>query len=273
MKKATFTIIEFESERSNGSSYFPKYFEDSGLWSDLIQLDGFKNLVSKNLPMGKSRYGGAVVDWPKGVAYPTNKQLLFMAQLNLKEFKKFDRDNLLPKQGHLYFFVHNEDFDDGEAFYFDVQNDELERNYLEGDNQFFGTLEILDNIRSETEKWKNNYIKLDKDELKCTVCGTKIFLDCTCDNIGMLPYERDEIIDRKYVWDFDALTYKSKLFGIYTDVQCNEQEIENMTFSDYVVLFQVGENINNEGVFSVLINKNDLKDKNFSHCRFRWSQT
>ena len=89
----------------------------------------------------------------------------------------------------------------------------------------------------------------------------------------MLPYSREEIIDRKFICDDTQNLERSKIFGVFADIQLREQEIEAITFSDEVVLFQVGEDINDEGIFSVLINRDDLKHKNISNCRFRWSQT
>ena len=89
----------------------------------------------------------------------------------------------------------------------------------------------------------------------------------------MLPYSREEIIDRKFICDDTQNLERSKIFDVFADIQLREQEIEAITFSHEVVLFQVGEDINDEGIFSVLINRDDLKHKNISNCRFRWSQT
>lgn len=272
MKKQNFNIIEFDSVNKGINRYIPIGLESSELWKDLVELDQFHSLMQEKMPIGKSRYGGCIVDFPKTLVYPEDKDLAFMGQIDLSEFKNFDKNNLLPSKGQIYFFM-NHHTDSGKVIFFNGENAELTRKYLKDEDTYWGTLEILTNIRAATEKWQENYIKLEKEELKCTVCGEQIFLDCNCDNLGMLPYERYDIIERKYVWDFFAMTFKSKVFGIYTDVQLGEDEIEEITFSDKILLFQIGENINEEGVFSVLIDKHDLINRNFENCQFRWSQT
>ena len=75
-------------------------------------------------------------------------------------------------------------------------------------------------------------------------------------------------------WDYFAGSDKSKIFGIYTHCQYRQDEIERITFSDRVLLLQVGENgFNDEGVFSVTIDRIDLKNLNFDNCDFAWGQS
>ena len=64
------------------------------------------------------------------------------------------------------------------------------------------------------------------------------------------------------------------MFGIYTHCQLDQEEIEQITLSNKVLLIQVGENdFNDEGVFSVLIPKKDLESKIFTNCEFAWAQS
>ena len=66
----------------------------------------------------------------------------------------------------------------------------------------------------------------------------------------------------------------SKIFGIYTYCQYEQDEIEEITFSDKIILLQIGENgFNDEGVFCVTIPKEDLKKLNFDNCEFAWGQS
>jgi uncharacterized protein YwqG len=76
------------------------------------------------------------------------------------------------------------------------------------------------------------------------------------------------------VWDETAGSEKSKIFGIFTHCQYSQEEIEEIVFSDRVLLLQVGENeFNDEGVFSVLIDINDLRRRIFDNCEFAWGQS
>ena len=64
------------------------------------------------------------------------------------------------------------------------------------------------------------------------------------------------------------------MFGIFTHCQYGQKEIEEITFSNKVVLLQVGETgFNDEGVFNVTIDKEDLRNLNFDNCEFTWGQT
>jgi len=272
MRKETFNIIQFESINQGIDKYFPAHIESTGLWKDLLNLDQFTQLLNEKLPIGKSRYGGAVVDFPKNRTYPDPEKWNFMAQINLVEFKPHDKNNLLPKEGHLFFFMEL-DTEKGKTLFFEGNNDDLERKFITEPDDIWGTLEIITNIRSENQKWESNYQTLDKEDLKCPICNKSNIMDCNCDITGMFWHDRADIIEKKYIWDDSQNTCTSKMFGIYADVQCVEKEIEEITFSDKIVLFQVGEDINDEGIFSVLIGKEDLKKRDFKNCEYRWSQT
>ena len=188
------------------------------------------------IPLGKSRYGGCAFDLPKGVKHPENMR--FAAQLDLTEFAPFDKTGFLPKSGQLIIFA-NIMKGTGKALYANVPNNELERQIVEhGDNFFDGVL--IDKIFAETETLSERYDEED---------GEKI-------------------------WNYFAGSEKSKIFGIYTNCQLQEDEIEEIAFSNKVVLLQVGEGgFNDEGVFSVLIDKDDLKNRNFENCEFVWAQS
>ena len=76
------------------------------------------------------------------------------------------------------------------------------------------------------------------------------------------------------LWDDFAGSKQSKIFGIYTHCQLGEEEIIDILNSNKVLLLQVGENgFNDEGVFSVLIEKTDLIARDFSRCEFAWGQS
>jgi uncharacterized protein YwqG len=86
-------------------------------------------------------------------------------------------------------------------------------------------------------------------------------------------FTTDEETDEK---EFDSFagTEVSKMFGIYTDVQAFEYDIEQVHDSGKVVLLQIGQgDFNDEGVFTVLIPESDLRERDFRNCTVIWSQT
>jgi len=197
------------------------------------------------IPLGHSRYGGPVVDLPPGVEYPTD--LLFAAQLDLSKFSPFDKSGLLPASGQLIFFANIRE-DKGEVIYVDIPNEDLVRHIKEHSDDFFSG-RLVDKIYADTETLSERIREPMEDEEEYANNDGKI-------------------------WDETAGSEKSKIFGIFTHCQYGQEEIENITFSDKILLLQVGENdFNGEGVFSVLIKKKDLENKIFNNCEFSWGQS
>ena len=186
------------------------------------------------IPLGASRYGGPVIDFPPGLDFPSDMR--FAAQLDLAEFSPYDKSGLLPKSGQLLFFADIVK-DRGKVIYKDLPNEELVRTIAEHEDNFFMGV-LIDKIWPDTEVWDENYIEKFKAGSEFT--GAE----------------------------------KSKVFGIFTHCQCDIEEIGSVAFSDKIVLLQVGENgFNDEGVFSVLISENDLAKKVFDNCEFFWAQS
>ncbi|WJS93984.1 YwqG family protein [Flavobacterium johnsoniae] len=198
------------------------------------------------IPLGHSRYGGPIADLPKNFEYP--KDLRFAAQLDLKQIAPHDKSGLLPKTGHLFFFADIME-DKGLVVYSDVDNSELERVVKDHEDNFFEGV-LIKSAFSSTEKLSSRY-RQPEDE-----------------------YEEEDANEDGVLWDYFEGSETSKIFGIFTHCQAQEQEILDMVNSDKIVLLQIGENgFNDEGVFSVLIDKNDLKDLNFDNCEFYWGQS
>jgi hypothetical protein len=114
--------------------------------------------------------------------------------------------------------------------------------------------------------------------------GRVIYADVTNDKLIRHIREHEEdffsgnLIDQIYMDSETFAAYdgskKSKIFGIFTHCQYSRNEIEGITRSDKLVLLQIGENgFNDEGVFSVLINKLDLQNRRFDMCEFYWGQS
>lgn len=218
----------------DGKQYYPASMEHED-WMP----DNYVKHTEMDVALGQSRYGGPVIDLPEGVEHP--QELRFAGQLDLAKFSPFDASGLLPKTGQLIFFA---DLltDTGKVIYADVPNERLIRTVREHEDNFFSGV-LVDNIFAETETLAERF-REDSDE------------------------------EDGQSWDYFAGTEKSKIFGIYTHCQYEQKEIEEMAFSEMVLLLQVGEaGFNDDGVFSVTIPKDDLKNLVFDRCEFAWGQS
>lgn len=238
--KKIFDIIRFTGDKT---LYYGASIEMADI---LLQSGNYKKHTEVNIPLGYSRYGGPVVDLPRGVEYPQG--LRFAAQLDLSKFSPFDKTGLLPKTGQLIFFADIRT-DTGKVIYADIPNSDLVRHIKEHEDNFFSGM-LVDQIYTDTEKLSER-LRDPEDE-----------------------NEKEYANKDGKLWDDFAGSDKSKIFGIYTHCQLGREEIEAITFSDKVLLLQIGENdFNDEGVFSVLIPKKDLENKNFNNCEFAWGQS
>ncbi|CAN5457361.1 hypothetical protein BH11BAC5_BH11BAC5_52940 [soil metagenome] len=211
----------------------------------LLDTGNYTKHTDVNIPIGHSRYGGPIVDLPLGIEYP--KDLLFAAQLDLSKFSPFDKSGLLPKSGQLLFFANIRN-DTGKVFYVDIPNDNLVRHIKEHDDDFFSG-RLVDKIYSDTETLSERVREPEDDEM-------------------------DYVNKDGKIWDETAGSEKSKIYGMFTHCQYGQEEIEKIIFSGKILLLQVGENdFNDEGVFSVLIDKSDLQNKIFDNCEFAWGQS
>jgi uncharacterized protein YwqG len=198
-----------------------------------------------DIPLGHSRYGGPVIDLPPDITHPEN--LRFAAQLDLSKISPFDPFGLLPKRGQLYFFADIRS-DQGKAIFADVRNDDLVRRIVDHREDFYkGTL-IMD-AWSETETLAERFREPEDES------------------------EKEYAEANGLIWSSFAGSEKSKIFGIYTHCQYGMDQIMDITHSDKVLLLQVGEDFNDEGVFSVLVPREDLLRARFDNCEFAWGQS
>jgi len=239
-KDQVFDIIQFTGDGT-------LYYGASIYMPDILLEDGnYKKHTEVEIPLGHSRYGGPVVDLPAGVSYPEG--FFFAAQLDLSKFSPFDKTGLLPKSGQLIFFA-DIMTDTGKVIYADVDNKDLVRHIKEHEDNFFSGM-LVDEIFAGTETLAERFRDAEDEE------------------------EEEDVNEDGKLWDYFAGSDKSKIFGIYTHCQASQEEIEQIAFSDKVVLLQVGENdFNDEGVFSVLISRSDLEKRNFDNCEFAWGQS
>ncbi|MDR0661388.1 MAG: DUF1963 domain-containing protein [Prevotellaceae bacterium] len=238
MKNKIFEIIRFTADAKR---YYPASMEKmSFMGNEYIKYTEIE------IPLGKSRYGGTVFDLPKGVEPPEG--LRFTAQLDLAEFSPFDKSGLLPKSGQPIIFSDIKN-DTGKIIYADISNEELVRHTIEHNDNFWDGV-LIDKIFAETETFAERFVEPEDEE------------------------DEEYTNEDGLMWVYFEGSEKSKIFGIYTNCQYYQDEIEEIMSSNKVVLLQVGEaGFNTEGVFSVLIDKNDLKNKAFDSCELIWIQS
>jgi len=238
MNNQPFNIIAFTAQK-------PKYFPASKEKEDWMKEDYVPH-TEIDIPLGQSRYGGPVIDLPEGITPPDG--LEFAAQLDLAQFAPHDKSGLLPKSGQLIIFA-DISSDLGTVIYADVPNDKLVRHIIEHEENFWEGM-LIDRIYSDTETWQERFRDPEDD------------------------YEKELANADGKLWADFGGHEKSKIFGIFTDCQIGEEAVRKTTNSSRVVLLQIGENgFNDEGVFSVLIEKEDLINRKFDDCEFYWSQS
>lgn len=224
-----FSIIRFTP---TGKWYYPNSVE-LGI---LAKTKDYTPHIKANIPIGASRIGGPIIDFPREIPFPDNMR--FAAQLNLSDFSHIDSYKLLPEKGHLYFFI-NGYGDNGKVIYSNSDVSFLERRIIEHEGWFWDGC-LIEKFYIENE---------------------------TLDS----RYENDPIHGRG--WNYFAGSEKSKIFGIYTHCQKSEEKILEILNSSKTLLLQIGEDFTGEGVWSVLIDHDDLKSLNFDACEFEWGQS
>jgi uncharacterized protein YwqG len=188
-----------------------------------------------DIPIGKSRIGGPIVDLPDGINYPDN--FIFLAQIDCSEYKKCDRLGLLPDKGFIYFFTRDPG-NVGCVFYTPKSKDALKRIIKEHLDWYYNG-QLLDEPKNEIEKIDNRYKE----------------------NNG------------KREWDYNKGSEISKIYGIYSNIYKNEKEtIDFMNDDNIVILLQIAGELQNEGCQTVYMNKEDLKRLDFSKCIFEYSE-
>ncbi|MEN7551362.1 DUF1963 domain-containing protein [Rapidithrix thailandica] len=212
-----------------------RYYHDSIEENERLRREGYVKHSAIDMPLGCSRYGGPVFDMPKGLTPP--EDLAFVAQLDLKEFSKYDQNNLLPETGQLIFFADMIE-EEYKVIYSTVDNSQLERQVQVHDGDFWDGV-LIDQIASDVETWDEDDLILDRDEIYA---------------IGDKYEERSGI---------------SKIFGVFTNLETSDEEVNQKIENDELVLLQVGESgFNDEGVLTVTIPKEDLIKRNFDRCVF-----
>lgn len=289
IRRETFDII---SLKGGEKEYYPsqEYIDSLKEYLTQEELASMCVYSDMNIPLGHSRYGGCVIDIPRNGTFPIAHEefdhpvndtatddsegvyLRFAAQLDLGKVGALDRSGLLPKHGQLYFFA---DIYSGKCkvVYSNVTNDELERIWVKHEDNFYNG-RLITEFEAEKESFDDRFRQLNEEEgeLECFDCGAD-FRVCDC-NSEHNTFKPEDLTEDGRVWDQFSGAEKSKIYGIFSHCQWNSSEIEEMTFSDKIVLLQIGENdFNENAVFCVSITKQDLQKLNFDHCECYWAQT
>ncbi len=135
------------------------------------------NSDSENLDLGQSKIGGQP-DLPKSIEWfneNNDKPLSFIAQINLSEIHPFDKDNLLPDTGIIYFFYSAEQeawgFDpkDKDKFkvYYSTETDNLIRHDFPSDLPVYSRFkECKLDIKTTVglPSWENEFVQKNLSE-------------------------------------------------------------------------------------------------------------
>ena len=227
-------------ERLNKIESDKKHIDISNVSSDLKtderETIDFK-LVRTN-SLGSSRFFSDEIDISENIEIP--EYLEFVGQINLSEFAKYDKYNLLPKTGMLYFFqspfyVNGNNYENGKVIYSNDMN--LVRKNANIDKDLISNYSVAD-IKNEIDKFSKRYYKED---------------------------------DKVY-YDSFANEDKNKIYGFYTDCQMNDSDIKKVS-NKYIVLLQLGSKVYGEGVTTYLITEEDLKNKNFDNVVYKYVQS
>jgi hypothetical protein len=220
-----------------------------------------------DIPMGKSRVGGPVVDLPPGLEYPD--ELFFTAQFDMTVFSLFDKTGLLPRSGFLYFFYASRPKERGAVLHADVDRSALRRVVREHDKDFFSGRLVRD-VFGGAERFSLRFRPELADEHPQ---GWEARENEISKRWGGDPEWGTKLArDHREGWDSLAGADLSKLLGIYTNVQCHGFEVQAVMSSGKTELLQIGENFTGEGILNVLIPTRDLERGDFSNCEFEWNQ-
>ena len=207
----------------------------------------------ENVALGTSRIGGHCLDVPPKFEYPGG---CFMAQIDLEALARISTSNLLPQTGFLFFFI-DSSWREGLVQYYDCHRNTLERVSIFNEEL--------------PELWFNGTL-----EDGVVIKEMKLAIEDVEDRFKEITYDEDENeddYDLEDRWDSFGGMQQSKMFGFYANCQFSMEETLEVIKSDTEVLLQIGEDYTNEGSFTVLIDKEDLRSNSFEKAKFEWSGT
>ncbi len=199
---------------------------------------------------GSSKFGGAP-DLPASIKWPLYKgtPMGFIAQINLTEVKAFDRDDLLPPKGFLYFFIfidkenYPSAMEEYRVIYFDGNVSSLKkRAYPEALKEYarFGesSLEFIEYYSLPSyQNYQINELNLSQNDIK------QLFkTDDIIDNLGSpTEYTHHRLLgeavaiqgDVNWEWAFVDLGYLSY------DMNEEQKRVLHSREKDFILLFEL----------------------------------
>lgn len=247
-----------------------------------------------NLKIGGSKIGGRP-DLPKDISWPrsNDSDLVFCAQYNISELKKFDVENLLPEKGMLYIFIGtNEEYNgfsiaqkNYEVFFIENLDDlerkeypttlKAERKVEPAAIEYFDSITIPDDENYKLiyfdKKYENFYYHFYQD----TEDYIAEELNNAVDNMHQILGE-DKSVQSSVVYEFSTselgISYEE-----YTE-KWNEILENSKTFSNLIQLDCSDLNTNldkfgGSGVFYIGIKTKELENKDFKNLMISFQTT
>lgn len=253
-----------------------------------------KKMESDNLKIGSSKIGGKP-DLPKDISWPklNDSDLVFFAQYNISELKKFDVENLLPEKGMLYIFIgingeYNEfsiEQKDYKIFFIENLEDLERKEYpttlkTEGkvepaEIQYFESITIPDDENYKLiyfdEKYEDFYFHFHQDTEEYIAEELNGFVDNMHQILG-----EDKSVQSSVVYEFSrnelSISYEE-----YTE-KWNEILENSKTFSNLIQLDCMDSNTNldkfgGSGVFYIGLKTKELEKKDFKNLMISFQTT
>ena len=259
----------------------------------LIKMDELGEVVNP----WSSKVGGRPF-LPKSFVWPTftyygdgvTRPLSFICQINLEELKEYDKDNLLPKKGMLYFFYECESLTWG----FDSQDKEATRVFYFADTTDFVELELPVELEEHNRipeiaiSFENRMAYPSYEEFHIYNDSEYDFeeYDAVLENLGVDLEEEEvsKLLGYANIIQDEMLTECER---ISRDLYCGdsesyqntpealEKEIEQCA-KEWVLLFQIDTITKDDfemmfgdcGKLYVYIKKTDLENGNFNNISF-----
>jgi hypothetical protein len=254
-----------------------------------------KKLEFDSLEIGKSKIGGKPdlpidFNWPK----VNNSDLIFCAQYNISEFKKFDKEDILPKKGMFYVFIGiNEESNgfsinqkDSKIFYIEnllnLERKEFpisiseERKIEPAEIQFLENLTIPDDENYKLFYFNEKYDDFYFDFYQDTIDYISDELNGFIDNMHQILGE-DKSIQSSVVYEFSRNELNIKNDEEYSE-KWNEILENSKSFSSLIQLDCCDSNTNlskfgGSGVFYIGLKTDELKNLNFENLKLSFQTT
>lgn len=254
-----------------------------------------KKLEADNLKIGSSKIGGKP-DLPKKMDWPklNNSELIFCAQYNISDFKRFDFENLLPKKGMFYIFIGIDEkwnqfsIDQEDSKIFFVENlDDLERKEYPttlkeerkiepAEIQYFDYLTIPDDENYKlfyfNDKYEDFYFHFYQDTEEYISEELYEYIGNMHQILG-----EDKSVQSSVVYEFSKKELNIKSNEEHTE-KWNEILENSKTFTNLIQLDCMDSNTNlnkfgGSGIFYIGLKTNEFEKLNFENLRISYQTT